>query len=177
MRHSSNVSCLVTFEGECLQVHHRPQCGHWFLYHHSNHLSRSNSNQLSISMFTSQWGAGHWGDSSPVPHWEALAGSTSAFPEHETHATIGDPQSIARSASEFPLPPDAVPVRRRKAPTLRDSDWEPMKDRITQLYIRDKLTLSRMAEVINSEFNLQPQRRYVTSMWGIASHCDVTTRN
>lgn len=52
-----------------------------------------------------------------------------------------------------------------------------MKDRIIQLYIRDKLTLSRMAEVINNEFNLQPQRTYVTSMWGIASHCDVTTRN
>ncbi len=51
--------------------------------------------------------------------------------------------------------------RKRKALTLRDSDWEPIKDRLIQLYVREKLTLAQVAEIVNNEFNLQPPRTYV----------------
>jgi len=73
----------------------------------------------------------------------------------------GTLESPVRSAFGQPPHLDAVITRKRKAPTLRDSDWELMKARIVQLYVQDKLTLPQVTQSINLEFNLQPHRTYV----------------
>ena len=54
-----------------------------------------------------------------------------------------------------PPPLDTAPGRKRKAPTLKDSDWEPMKVRITQLYVEENLTVPRLREAIQTEFGFQ----------------------
>lgn len=59
------------------------------------------------------------------------------------------------STFDQPPPIDAAPSRKRKAPTLRDSDWEPMKVRIVQLYVEENLTISQLKEAINKEFKFQ----------------------
>ena len=69
-------------------------------------------------------------------------------------------ESPLRPASGQPPSSDAAAPRRRKAPTLRDSDWEPMKARIVQLYVHDNLTLPQVTQSVNLEFNLQPHRTY-----------------
>ena len=42
-------------------------------------------------------------------------------------------------------------VRKRKAPTLRDSDWEPYKDRIVQLHITQDRPLPEVKKIMEEE--------------------------
>ncbi|KAH8592587.1 hypothetical protein B0O99DRAFT_464286, partial [Bisporella sp. PMI_857] len=43
--------------------------------------------------------------------------------------------------------------RKRKAPTLRADDWEPVKARVIELYIDRERPLPEVKEVVEQEFN------------------------
>lgn len=61
------------------------------------------------------------------------------------------PALEAPSQSVPPIPTN--PGRKRKAPTLRAADWEPMKKRITELWTGDeKYTIPRLEEALRLEF-------------------------
>ena len=42
--------------------------------------------------------------------------------------------------------------RKRKAPTLRDDDWEPVKARIIELHVTQNRPLSEVKETLEQEF-------------------------
>ncbi|KAF5605945.1 kinesin light chain 2 [Fusarium subglutinans] len=59
--------------------------------------------------------------------------------------------------------------RKKKAPTLRDEDFEPFKDRILELYETHKLPLEKVKTVIEEEFGFTAQPRQYQSRitkWG-----------
>lgn len=58
----------------------------------------------------------------------------------------GDVQAIPSFAMGPPTNP-----RKRKAPTLRPSDWEPYKARIIELHITENLPLWKVKEIIEME--------------------------
>jgi len=52
-----------------------------------------------------------------------------------------------------PLPPGPLPrSRKRKAPTLRDEDWVPVKRRVIQLHIDENIPLPEVKKQIEKEF-------------------------
>ncbi|KAF4947303.1 hypothetical protein FGADI_10512 [Fusarium gaditjirri] len=53
--------------------------------------------------------------------------------------------------------------RKKKAPTLREEDWEPFKDRILDLYETQKLPLERVKTMIEEEFGFTAQLRQYQS--------------
>lgn len=80
-------------------------------------------------------------------------------PFHQAPATISHGQvfgasiSILDAPSQFVPPILANPSRKRKAPTLRAADWEPMKNRITELWTgNEKYTIPRLEETLRLEF-------------------------
>ncbi|KAF5669928.1 kinesin light chain 2 [Fusarium denticulatum] len=59
--------------------------------------------------------------------------------------------------------------RKKKAPTLRDEDFEPFKNRILELYETQKLSLQKVKTVIEEEFGFTAQPRQYQSRitkWG-----------
>lgn len=60
----------------------------------------------------------------------------------------GDAQAIPSLAMGPPTNP-----RKRKAPTLRESDWQPYKARILELHIEQKRPLREVKEIIELEFD------------------------
>jgi hypothetical protein len=66
--------------------------------------------------------------------------------------------SIADNATALQPPPassNAIPdtrARKKKAPTLRESDWEPYKDRIIQLHLTEKRPLTEVRTTVEQEF-------------------------
>ena len=78
-----------------------------------------------------------------------------ALAPSQQNPVVGSSQNnTAPSFAQHP-PVTAALNRKRKAPTLRDSDWEPMKDRITQLYMDDNLTIPLLRDALVSEFQFQ----------------------
>lgn len=57
--------------------------------------------------------------------------------------------SAASSVASLSMLPPPKP-RKRKAPTLRESDWEPYRERITELYAT-KMPLKVVKHTIESE--------------------------
>ena len=51
---------------------------------------------------------------------------------------------------------DARP-RKKKARTLRESDWEPYKDRVMQLHLTEKRPLSEVRLLIEQEFGFNAE--------------------
>lgn len=66
--------------------------------------------------------------------------------------------SIADNATASQPPPAssiAIPdtrARKKKARTLRESDWEPYKDRIIQLHLTEKRPLTEVKTTVEQEF-------------------------
>lgn len=44
--------------------------------------------------------------------------------------------------------------RKRKAPTLREADWEPVKTRVIELHIQEGLSLPEVKNIIEEEYEL-----------------------
>lgn len=101
-------------------------------------------------------GRGPWPSLDAV-HFAPQAGQLPALaalaPSHQ-NPVVGLLQNTAPSFVQHP-PVTAALSRKRKAPTLRDSDWEPKKARITQLYIDDNLTIPLLKDALVSEFQFQ----------------------
>jgi hypothetical protein len=64
----------------------------------------------------------------------------STFPIQDLHKTEQQPA---------PLPATS---RRKKVPTLHESDWAPYKERIVQLHIRENRFLGEVKEIMEKEF-------------------------
>ncbi|KAF5707003.1 kinesin light chain 2 [Fusarium globosum] len=124
----------------------------------------------------------------PAPHEQALDGQFVADQSH-SHAppnpfsdvSIQELQNASSSdhmnglgaaaAQITPTPTPGPPrkSRKKKAPTLRDEDFEPFKDRILELYETKKLSLEKVKSMIEEEFGFTAQtRQYQTRItkWG-----------
>ncbi|KAF5534808.1 kinesin light chain 2 [Fusarium phyllophilum] len=78
---------------------------------------------------------------------------------------------LGAAAQITPTPTTGPPrkSRKKKAPTLRDEDFEPFKDRILELYETQKLSLQKVKTVIEEEFGFTAQPRQYQSRitkWG-----------
>ncbi|CAN9213187.1 unnamed protein product [Alternaria alternata] len=77
--------------------------------------------------------------------------------------------SIADNATALQPPPassNAIPdtrARKKKAPTLRESDWEPYKDRIIQLHLTEKRPLTEVRTTVEQEFGFTAEIRQYRS--------------
>lgn len=89
-----------------------------------------------------------------MPQARGFPALAALAPSHQ-NTLVGSSQNDR--APPFGQPPlvTAAPSRKRKAPTLRDADWEPKKARITQLYIDEQLTIPRLRDSLVGEFGFQ----------------------
>ncbi|EXA44235.1 hypothetical protein FOVG_05718 [Fusarium oxysporum f. sp. pisi HDV247] len=122
----------------------------------------------------------------PAPHEQALGGQFIADQNH-TYAPPGpvfdsfiqghqnasaiDNMDGLGAAQITPTPTTDPPrkSRKKKAPTLRDEDWEPFKGRILELYKTHKLPLEKVKTMIEEEFGFTAQPRQYQSRitkWG-----------
>ncbi|OAA56370.1 Transcription factor [Cordyceps fumosorosea ARSEF 2679] len=65
---------------------------------------------------------------------------------------------------------DAKSQQRRKAPTLRGHDWEPLKTRIVELYVRQNMSLPDVRALMQKERGFEAtlrQYRSRISQWGL----------
>ncbi|KAI1327737.1 Tetratricopeptide repeat-domain-containing protein [Xylariaceae sp. FL0255] len=84
--------------------------------------------------------------------------------DHQTIAGTNDGSAILQQS----MPPPTK-SRKRKALTLRDHDWEPMKARIIELHINESLPLSEVQKSIKQEYAFEAtprQYRSAISRWG-----------
>ena len=88
----------------------------------------------------------------------APSNSPSRILETDIHTTVGQ-NSDADSRPNTPIGPPTK-TRKRKAPTLRAEAWEPLKSRILDLHITQKLSLSEVKKRIEGEFQFTAE--YVT---------------
>ncbi|RKL33898.1 hypothetical protein BFJ72_g9680 [Fusarium proliferatum] len=124
----------------------------------------------------------------PAPHEQALDGQFVADQSHShappnpfsdvfiqelQNASFSDHMNGlgAAAAQITPTPTPGPPrkSRKKKAPTLRDEDFEPFKDRILELYETKKLSLEKVKSMIEEEFGFTAQpRQYQTRItkWG-----------
>jgi len=67
---------------------------------------------------------------------------------------LNDPHSLSNvgeiSVAHLAAPPPKK--RKRKAPTLRSDDWEPVKSRIIELHIKQNLPLPDVKQIVETEF-------------------------
>ncbi|EMT63098.1 Kinesin light chain 2 [Fusarium odoratissimum] len=122
----------------------------------------------------------------PAPHEQALGGQFIADQNHSyappdpafdsfiqgfQDASSTDNMDGLGPAQITPTPTTGPPrrSRKKKAPTLRDEDWEPFKDRILELYETQKLPLEKVKNMIEEEFGFTAQARQYQSRitkWG-----------
>jgi hypothetical protein len=62
------------------------------------------------------------------------------------------PMSDGASDADVQLITPQPNPRKRKAPTLRNDDWEPVKARVIELHITEKLPLPEVKERVEQEF-------------------------
>ncbi|WKT45107.1 Tetratricopeptide repeat [Fusarium oxysporum f. sp. vasinfectum] len=122
----------------------------------------------------------------PAPHEQALGGQFIADQNHSyappgpafdsfiqghQNASAIDNMDGLGAAQITPTPTTDPPrkSRKKKAPTLRDEDWEPFKGRILELYETHKLPLEKVKTMIEEEFGFTAQPRQYQSRitkWG-----------
>ncbi|RKL50408.1 hypothetical protein BFJ70_g1568 [Fusarium oxysporum] len=122
----------------------------------------------------------------PAPHEQALGGQFIADQNHSyappdpafdsfiqgPHDTSSTGNMDVLGAAQITPTPTTGPPRKsrkKKAPTLRDEDWEPFKGRILELYETHKLPLEKVKTMIEEEFGFTAQARQYQSRitkWG-----------
>ncbi|KAI1009121.1 hypothetical protein LB504_003111 [Fusarium proliferatum] len=123
----------------------------------------------------------------PAPHEQALHGQFVADQSHshappnpfsdlftqelQNASSTDNMDGLGAAAQITPTPTTGPPrkSRKKKAPTLRDEDFEPFKDRILELYETKKLSLEKVKSMIEEEFGFTAQpRQYQTRItkWG-----------
>ncbi|EWY90059.1 hypothetical protein FOYG_07685 [Fusarium oxysporum NRRL 32931] len=122
----------------------------------------------------------------PAPHEQALGGQFIAGQNHlyappnpafdsfiqglqDTSSTDNMDGLGAAQITPTPITGPPRKSRKKKAPTLRDEDWEPFKDRILELYETHKLPLEKVKTMIEDEFGFTAQPRQYQSRitkWG-----------
>jgi hypothetical protein len=84
-----------------------------------------------------------------------LTGPPMADAPHHPTAHVGTHANQNEQADRNVLCGRDPPVkqRKKKAPTLRASDWEPYKARIIELHVTQKRSLPNVKEIIESELS------------------------
>ncbi|KLP14612.1 Uncharacterized protein LW94_1266 [Fusarium fujikuroi] len=113
----------------------------------------------------------------PAPHEQALDGRFVADQSHshappnpfselfiqelQNASSTDNMDGLGAAAQIMPTPTTGPPrkSRKKKAPTLRDEDFEPFKDRILELYETQKLSLEKVKSMIEEEFGFTAQPR------------------
>lgn len=95
----------------------------------------------------------------PVSQQRGLAGGQRALSPHlyttdtvaQLHELVADNSTHDDNVQTMAPPPNP---RKRKAPTLRRDDWEPLKARIIELHITQKRPLSEVKKMVEEEFKV-----------------------
>jgi hypothetical protein len=111
----------------------------------------------------------------PAPHEQALGGQFVVDQSHlyapldlaydfsiqglQDGSSVDHMDGLLGAAQTTLIPSTDPPrkSRKRKAPTLRDEDFEPFKDRILELYETQKLPLEEVKSIIEEEFGFTAQ--------------------
>jgi hypothetical protein len=74
-------------------------------------------------------------------------------------------RQVSRDSSDIPAQSPVMHIgsRKRKAPTLRDVDWEPVKRRIIELHITQNISLPDVKERVKKEFGFEATYVSLTS--------------
>ncbi|PVI02948.1 TPR-like protein [Periconia macrospinosa] len=86
---------------------------------------------------------------------------------HNTEPVINT-QPVFAMPAEAMRPP--VQLRKKKAPTLREKQWAPYKDRILQLHIEMKMSLPQVKKKMEEEYGFKAELRQYRSQitrWGL----------
>lgn len=103
-------------------------------------------------------------------------GLSTVFPGYNQHdAGFASNDQVAATAPAMPalhMDPPARP-RKRKAPALRDTDWEPYKNRILDLHVTQGLPLSKVGQIMQEEHGFKagyvtlfPASQSESAPWG-----------
>ena len=94
-----------------------------------------------------------------IPHQSGFTeGQISLSLDSTSTATVTQPHQlhISDGTNDAHVQPMAPPPRsrKRKAPTLRRDEWEPVKARVIELHINQSLPLPKVKEIVEEEFKL-----------------------
>lgn len=80
--------------------------------------------------------------------------SLSADPTSNTTVVQSHQLPVSDGANDVHVQPMAPPPkpRKRKAPTLRRDEWEPVKARVIELHITQSLPLPKVKKIVEEEF-------------------------
>ncbi|KAH7069070.1 Clr5 domain-containing protein [Paraphoma chrysanthemicola] len=82
---------------------------------------------------------------------------------HQAHVLVHVTNSSERRLETSDFSCEATKGRRTKAPTLRDSDWEPHKHRIRDLHIVQDKPLKEVKQIMHEQFNFSAEIRQYRS--------------
>jgi hypothetical protein len=74
------------------------------------------------------------------------------YPSRAAIDTLSDIQSTSSGQEALP-----TKLRKKKAPTLRRQDWEPVRARILELHDKEKKTVAQLRSIIDAEFGFKAE--------------------
>jgi hypothetical protein len=94
-----------------------------------------------------------------IPHQSGFPDNHMALPPSlytndtgiQSHQLLSSNNTSATNMQLMAPPPNR---RKRKAPTLRSDDWEPVKARVIDLHITQKQPLPKVKQIIEEEFKI-----------------------
>ena len=104
------------------------------------------------------WPVGHSYGTADSYHDPFVFGQTSLSLDANVNNAIAQVQQLPLPMSDGAGDVDMQPIapqpnpRKRKAPTLRNDDWEPVKTRVIELHITKKLPLPEVKETVEREY-------------------------
>ena len=93
-----------------------------------------------------------FGNDSPAIWWPMPIMDT----DEQSHSFSAQPGVTHAASTSQAMAPPILSRKRKKAPTMREKDWEPMKARIVELYVTNKEPLTAVREHVHAEFGLLP---------------------
>jgi len=104
------------------------------------------------------WPVGHAYGTADTYHDSFVFGQTSLLLDANVNNATTQVQQLPLPMSDGAGDVDMQPIapqpnpRKRKAPTLRNDDWEPVKTRVIELHIAKKLPLPEVKETVEREY-------------------------
>ncbi|OAL53528.1 TPR-like protein [Pyrenochaeta sp. DS3sAY3a] len=108
-------------------------------------------------------------DHQDAPHLSIFSTALTSYIGNDADPISLDQSSRASADVPSSMGPPSRP-RKPKAPTLRDDDWEPYRERIRHLHVTQGLSVSEVRDKIKEEFGFHPELRQYRSRitkWGM----------